>query len=743
QAAAATVEPGTIVRLYASAGSASDPLDNYLGDNSPVYEVYAANRSAVNPLALGTTVMTLNRGANGAGGMLINDNASRTYGSVPNGMIAIGTNGGVIAATRYTTLTVSQPIALDTNELVIGSTETFDWVSEPKLGTVLLSASMGASTAGKGSRITVLPDVELRNGAHSLPDLAEVDVGGVFYLAGADTIGALSGTGLVTVASTLTVGCNDADATFSGVLTGASGLYKTGAGRLDLTGDQSTFTGTVRVNGGELALSGNGRLNNTGTAAYTLAENGVLHLDNSENNLTNRLTGAAPRVTFNGGTFRLTGQDGAAAGETVENAVFASGDSTIEIINGTGAGSSTELIFASFTGNPAGTVNFIGSNGTLGEPGDNPRVKFNGLAAGLVACGRVGEHLAIYDTVNGIKAFTLPEGTEFDGTVSQSGINTVFTSANVSPTMTAARSVNSLWISNPGSGKSLSLGTFNLTVTSGRILLAGTDDFSITRAGSGILTCTPTYLFLGVDDKDTTLTLGVPTDKAIAKEGAGTLIIDSVCTFTGGLVINDGTVTYGAGGDLAATSLQTWNDGLLDLAGKSDTLGALTLYAGGITNSDESVESTLAIGALTMGSGPVGSSAFVDVGTNGTLKLGGTVTYNVVNDPNTAYIRGKALDLNVAAGSSRTFTVNDSVAPSAYIDLDISAAIGGVANAGITKGGTGTLRLSGANTFDGPLNITGTLRLAHPQAHGLPSTTRAMTINNGYSLVLDNANGNI
>lgn len=50
----------------------------------------------------------------------------------------------------------------------------------------------------------------------------------------------------------------------------------------------------------------------------------------------------------------------------------------------------------------------------------------------------------------------------------------------------------------------------------------------------------------------------------------------------------------------------------------------------------------------------------------------------------------------------------------------------------------------GANTFDGPVTVSGgTLRLAHPQAHGLASATRAIAGNTGYSLVLDALNGNI
>ncbi len=742
QAAAAVIEPGVVVRLnVATFDSAADQLYGYFEDTGAIFELYRSASGPAVPATAGSAVLRLNRGG-GADKRLVGGWDDGTFSATAGGFIEVGSDGGVIAATSGKTLTVSTPVAIGANELIIGDTNRYDGVSEPKLGTVTLGAGVDYSTADLGGCITVLSGAELRNIANSLPDLAALNVAGSFYAAAVDTIGSISGTGVVTVAADLSVGANDAATAFSGILDGSKKLTKVSSGRLDLTGGESPFSGTVNVSGGELALSGGGRLGQTGATAFTLTSGGTLHLDNSVVNLTDRLTGAAPGITFQGGTLRLTGKDGAASGEALGAATFSGGASTIELYNGSGTGSSADLLFSSLTANPAGTVNFVVHNGTLGESGDNPRVRFNGLAEGVIGNGSVGNIPAWYDTTYGVRAFTLGEGTEFDGTVLQNAIDTVFTTANVNPTITVAKhTVRSIWIDSPGTGKFIDLstnGNYSLTIASGHLTLTGNDDFEIKRStGTGTFTWSPNYLSLNIVEPTTTLTLSAPTTKAISKNGPGTLLVNS--DHTGALAINEGLVKYGPDGDFGSINLTTYGDGFLDLAGKGDeTLAALTLYDGGVTNSGSETASTLTISTLTMGAGPAGSSALVALAPGDTLKLGGTVTYNIANNPGTAFISGGTLDLN---GATRAFTVNDS--PGAAIDLDVSSVLtGNVAN-GLTKGGAGVLRLSGANTFDGPVTVTGVLRLAHPQALGLPSTERKLTVNSGATVALDPANGTI
>lgn len=99
-------------------------------------------------------------------------------------------------------------------------------------------------------------------------DLATADSGTVaFGVAGTNTynLGGLQGSrSLANAGNRLAVGSNGGSTTFSGVLSGAGGLTKQGAGSLTLSAS-NTYTGPTDVTAGTLALSGAGSLVTTGT----------------------------------------------------------------------------------------------------------------------------------------------------------------------------------------------------------------------------------------------------------------------------------------------------------------------------------------------------------------------------------------------------------------------------------------------------------------------------------------------
>ena len=111
------------------------------------------------------------------------------------------------------------------------------------LNAATLNVNSGTLTAGSAGRFTGTPTVTVSNGA-------------TLNLAGNETFGSLAGAGSVSnSAGRITAGGNNTSTTFSGVLSGAGELTKTGIGRLSLSGS-SSYNGATTVSAGELNLSG-------------------------------------------------------------------------------------------------------------------------------------------------------------------------------------------------------------------------------------------------------------------------------------------------------------------------------------------------------------------------------------------------------------------------------------------------------------------------------------------------------
>jgi len=203
----------------------------------------------------------------------------------------------------------------------------------------------------------------------------------------------------------------------------------------------------------------------------------------------------------------------------------------------------------------------------------------------------------------------------------------------------------------------------------------------------------------------------------ITKTGAGTLVLASTANaYTGATTVNAGTLLSSASNVIPDASAVTVSGNaanvraILDVNGRSETIGTLTLGGSTVTSA-----ATVATNA-------------------GSLTLGGDVTYANGNNPLAATILG-SLALGAA---SRAITVNDS--STATYDLVIPAAISG-SGVGLTKAGTGTLLLTGANTYTGITTVSaGTLTLGTRSAlsNDTPAnwTPTTIAVNSGATLAL-------
>lgn len=183
-----------------------------------------------------------------------------------------------------------------------------------------------------------------------------------------------------------------------------------------------------------------------------------------------------------------------------------------------------------------------------------------------------------------------------------------------------------------------------------------------------------------------------PVDQVI-KDGAGTLTLnDASNDFTGTLTINNGVVKLGAAGVITDTESVTVNRGTLELNGFNETITGVTLGAATTTVAGN-------------------TASIIDTPTGGILRLSGNSTYNAgsVGFENGQATISANLDVNNA---SRTFTVNDNATLTEELIISGVISNSGIATAGFTKSGTGTLVLSGANIYNGTTTINaGTVKL--------------------------------
>tara|TARA_Y100001933_G_scaffold265275_1_gene339428 strand:+ start:25828 stop:37062 length:11235 start_codon:yes stop_codon:yes gene_type:complete len=740
--------------------------------------------------ALGTGVLTINGGT-------LNANGDRTIANdieLNNDVTIAGSNFDFSGAVTNTGTNI---LTIDNTQTEFSGNITGGGIGKEGSGLLILSGSNTLTSLGVSEGT-----VRLDNTAAVAGDTA-VTISGTSLLdnnAGGDlTIDSLAGdAGATFDTGGFKVTIDGASTTtFAGTITnvGLGEVEHTGTGQLTLSGD-NTYNGPTTITAGTVAITGSVDGNvevNGGTfiiGADDAIEDGdslIINSGNLQSNNDARNLSSGVDVTVKGdfaitGTndLQLSGDVDLTAGSRTITTTDAANTTTLSgvISNGgitkDGAGElllSGTNTFADSTTLTAGTLT-LGNDAALGSGG----LTING---GALASDDDARSIANTIAIN--EDFTLGGTNDLaiTGTVSLAGGDaehtlTVNNDTSITNNITAGdmtlAGTGMLSISGDNdftTGVTVTNGTLsvdsstafdagdNLTINGGLVDINSSTVVADLSGTSGTLNVDAAMAF--GDDTDTTLGSVLTGASQIQKLGSGTqTLTGNSSTFTGGIVVNQGTVAVGHANALGS-SATTLNGGTLASALDDVSLANnVVLTADSTINADTDLDMVL--------TGIVSGGFAVDKTGAGDLELQGQNTFNTLNitegnvylnhgsdalsDTAAVNITGSSSALvlfhNETIGSlagtfgtvnlqSNTLTTGDAT------DTDFAGAI--IGTGGLFKQGAGTMTLSGTNTFTGPVTVdAGILAVSGGSAIG---DSTAVVVNSTFQLVDDETIGNL
>jgi autotransporter-associated beta strand protein len=514
--------------------------------------------------------------------------------AIDAGTVTIANAGAIVSSTAVTMASGAR-LTLGAS-LTVGSLSyaTADATTVVDLGSYTLTVGNGASTTfggkitgtgglikqGSGTltlsgantftgTLTISAGTVALSGGSALADSAAVAVGSgtTLHLATSETIGALSGSGAVTLgATTLTLG-DATSTTYSGSITGtaSSGLVKAGSGTLTLSGTNgSTFLGTITVSAGTLAI---GTDANLGTGTVTLAGGTTLSVgDATTIDEAISLTGDATLAHGNALTLASAiSASGHILTKSGAGALTLTADSTVGTLAATGGSlmlratvtgnvaigdsSGTTTATLSGTGTVTGTT-LIGKNSTLspGIAGTN-----NGIGTLTLAS------LQLYGTL----AIEIVGDGSYDRVVTSSGSLTLYGTSALTVTLVNGYSRNGATgitytvISGLastsgtlggtyGDGSSLYFNSYSDGYTLNYAAVGGFTDLTLTGLDCATVSSVTSTTDDGTYGVGSSITIAVTLDRAVAVSSGATLTLTlntgATATYSG--ISADGKTLY-------------------------------------------------------------------------------------------------------------------------------------------------------------------------------------------------------
>ncbi len=714
-------------------------------------------------------------------------------------------SGGIITVNNQ--ITGANGVVLDITSLAAAATS-FNVIlnsASPNLNNYSGNTVINLNAAnGKSATLNLAAADQIPNGAGKGDVIINSNASGIgmLNLAGFDeTINGLNGSGTVeagTGTPTLTLGDNNATASFSGILQNNGGtltVTKIGTGTQTLSG-ASTFAGPLNVSAGTVAFAtspaSSGPLGNStvvnlsgGSISYTAtgtndlgrplaigASSGTVNVASSTGTLT------IGTVTSTGGNLIKTGpgvlqltSPGAlgTAGVVVNGGTLMGGYGTngIGSINVAAAGNLSFQNGAADVLTLAGTGSLTLASGAnlgfdLGAPGSSDQVIYNTASVtpgsaitlnffnlGALAGGNYT--LLSSSTLGGLAGVNFGLGSAplgFNYAISNNGTTVSLLTAAYTPIYWGGAAGNS-W------------------ATAGNFT---SDPAGLTPAGHTPL-ATETVIFntSGVVGPGVTTTLdGNVTVDSLQFNGAGSPAVSTVSidqgtsgTLTLKPASSSGGIAILAGGGSATITApmalsntlspsQTWSvtdatstlaiTGNVNFGANVKKTGAGTLILGG---------NNTGAGNITLTAGSLQINSATALGT-GTLAIGAGTTIDNASAADIAMTSNNAISIagdftftgtkSLAFGTGAVTLTNNPTVSLAANTLTFGGVIGGASS--LTKTGLGSMTLNGNNTFTGGLNFTGgSLNLGHVNAIGTGTFTATdVTIDNtsGVAMTLNN-----
>ena len=532
-------------------------------------------------------------------------------------------NGGTFALNRSATATLGSTfsaIVSGTGSLANMSASTLV-LNAPTFHTGNTTATAGNITLSHANAIQNSALNTTGNGTVTLSGVTTPTFGGLANSGTARNLASVIDSSYANVTSLTLNPQSGITFTYGGVIAnGATDmtLTKTGAGTQVLQG-ANNYSGATSIKNGTLTLSGaSGAI---ASSAINL-NGGGLTLDNTTNSEARISDSAA--IAVNGRstlTFSHAGATGVNYTETIDTLSLQSGFLTYtgSQANVTGPRTSNlQFNTLSRTGaSNTSTVNFTGTG--LGTDGRNT-IKFgagvtNGVDLGPWAVVN-GADFASYSTANGIVAATF--------TTLASGSN------NSANNFRQSTNIASLGLSLNPSYKTLqifdattnvrSLGLNGNTVSVGGISATGGSAVGHTVSGTGAVQALNAgdALYVHVNNFNLNVSSTIQnvgaglTASALVKSGVGTLTLGGTNTYTGGTVLNSGTLSFDSALNIGGINNTGGSTASITVNGNS-TIGSVT----------NNIITNLGTGAITINNG---ATLTVTSASRGDLRFGGAVT---------------------------------------------------------------------------------------------------------------------